>query len=94
MHKSEDLKRKAVDPKDVARLESRWGKRGWREDDYLRAREGESLIVPFECDLCIFRKLKGRNPVGGRLGDDELLLTLEILNHNEKTRLRSTRRPD
>ena len=62
IHKSEDLKRKLLDPKDVARLESRWGKKGQKEDDYLKARDGDSLMVPFECDLCIFRKLRRENP--------------------------------
>jgi hypothetical protein len=26
-------------------------------------RDGDHLMIPFECDLCVFRKLKGRNPI-------------------------------
>jgi hypothetical protein len=37
------------------------------------ARDGDHLLVPFECDLCIFRKLKSRNPIPG---DQEDLLML------------------
>ena len=31
--------------------------------DFLEARDGDHLMVPFECDVCIFRKLKGRDPI-------------------------------
>jgi hypothetical protein len=36
-------------------------------------RDGDHLLVPFECDLCIFRKLKSRNPIPG---DQQDLLML------------------
>ena len=41
------------------RFKGAW-KRVWNEAEYLIAREGDHLITPFECDLCIFLKLKGR----------------------------------
>jgi hypothetical protein len=61
------------DPKDRARLQKAWGKKHRSENDFHQARDGDHTLVPFECDLCIFRKLKGRSPV---LPDpiDELLL--------------------
>jgi hypothetical protein len=38
-----------------------WGKRA--SNDFLVARDGDHLLVPFECDLCIFRKPQGCNPI-------------------------------
>jgi hypothetical protein len=52
-------------PKDVARVEKAWGRKSPKKDDYIRARNGAHLMVPFECDACIFRKLRK---------SDELLL--------------------
>jgi hypothetical protein len=40
-----------------------WGKKHRASNDFLVARDGDHLLVPFECDLCIFQKLQGRNPV-------------------------------
>jgi hypothetical protein len=34
-----------------------WGRRAKSEGDYLMARDGDSAVIPFECDLCIFQKL-------------------------------------
>jgi len=28
----------------------------------MYARDGDHLVTPFQCDLCVFRNLKGRNP--------------------------------
>jgi hypothetical protein len=41
-----------------------------REDDYVVARRGDHLMVSFECDLCVFRKVKERDPIAGNLKDD------------------------
>jgi len=32
------------------------------EDAFKKARAGDHLMVPFECDFCIFIKLKGNLP--------------------------------
>jgi hypothetical protein len=40
-----------------------WGKKHRASNDFLVARDGDHLLVPFKCDMCIFRKLQGRNPV-------------------------------
>lgn len=50
-----------------------WGKRHKRQDDYLRARDGDHILAPFECDLCVFRKLRGHSPCIGNSVDDLLL---------------------
>jgi hypothetical protein len=42
-------------------------------DEYLVGRNGDHLLVPFECDLCIFRKLRGYEP-SLELEEDKLLL--------------------
>jgi ferredoxin len=45
------------------RLTLAWGNKHRSEKDFKVARDGDHLLVPFECDLCIFRKLKNRNPL-------------------------------
>jgi hypothetical protein len=44
------------------------------------ARDGDHMLVPFECDLCIFRKLKSRNPLPGNQQDTLLLACLRRAN--------------
>ena len=34
------------------------GKRGQCKDDFLIGRDGDSLLIPFEYNVCIFRKLR------------------------------------
>ena len=47
------------------------------EDDgktrYLNGRAGDHLMVPFQCGLCHFRNIYGRNPVSFRVIDQEML---------------------
>jgi hypothetical protein len=40
------------------RVQRAWGKKHRSPDEYLVGRDGHHLLVPFECDLCIFRKLR------------------------------------
>jgi hypothetical protein len=40
---------------------------------YRRARNGDHLLTPFECDLCVFRNLQHRNPVPDSPQDTLLL---------------------
>jgi hypothetical protein len=50
-------------PQDCPWMQKNWGRKARSEDDYLQARDGDCTLVPFECDLCIFRKLaKMPNP--------------------------------
>jgi hypothetical protein len=57
-----------------------WGKKQRAPDEYLVARDGDHLMVPFECDLCIFRKLKSRTPIPGSHSDDLLLACIRRVN--------------
>lgn len=43
------------------------------EDRFLRARSGDMLMVPFQCDLCHFRNIQKRDPVRFRTTDNEVL---------------------
>jgi hypothetical protein len=49
------------DLQDVDRLEGSWGNRTQAETDFRQARDGDHLMVPFECDMCVFRKLRRGN---------------------------------
>ena len=55
-----------------------WHKRG-DELRYLVARSGDHLQCPFQCDLCIFRTLKGMEP-GRQLADRALQRCIRRIN--------------
>ena len=57
-----------------------WGRKGQKQNEFEEGRDGDHILNPFECDLCIFRKLKGRNPIGGKHRDDELLAYIRRMN--------------
>ena len=44
--------------------------------DFLEARDEDALMTPFECDLCIFRKMRRRNLNFKRQQDKFLLLLI------------------
>ena len=48
--------------------------------DFLRARDGEHLMTPFECDLCIFRKLRKIDPRPDNSQDELLLVCIRRIN--------------
>ena len=64
-------KHSGLDEGDVDRAVSKKWRQitGDRSQDYLTARAGDHLMVPFECDLCVFRKLMKRDPDDARPGD-------------------------
>ena len=70
----------AVDQMDRARLIQAWGKRVQSESDYLHARNGDHTLVPFECDLCIFRKLRKCSPDPSYAPDKLLLDCIRRMN--------------
>ena len=37
------------------------------EEDYLVARKGDDLICMFQCEVCHFRNMEGRDPEEGGL---------------------------
>ena len=43
------------------------------EKRFLEARNGDHLMTPFQCDLCHFRNVFGRNPIPQKLTDQEAL---------------------
>ena len=51
-----------VRAEDMERLQDAWGDHHRNRMDFLRARNGDHLLIPFECTLCVFRKLTKRNP--------------------------------
>jgi hypothetical protein len=52
-----------------------WVKRG-DENRFKCGRAGDHLVPPFECDLCVFRKLKGRDPVPSSHHDEYLKVVI------------------
>jgi hypothetical protein len=50
------------DPFHQARLQRAWKGKHRAKDDFLVGRNGDHTLLSFECDLCIIRKLKGRDP--------------------------------
>ena len=74
------VKRRAVDaednendPQHQQRMTGAWGKKQRDVKDFLVARDGDHLMVPFECDLCVFRKLRGISPTPSNPVDNLLL---------------------
>ena len=39
-----------------------WRRKAVSELDYEEARDGDHLITPFQCDICVFRRIKGMDP--------------------------------
>jgi hypothetical protein len=68
------------DPKDAARIEKAWGRKNPRKGDYFNDRNGDHLMVPFECDLCIFRKLGKMDPLSRDPQDNILLACVRRMN--------------
>jgi hypothetical protein len=63
-----------LDPKDLARLQKIWGAKLRPKGDYARARDGDHVMVPFECDLCVFRKLRDTDRPDASSERDKLLM--------------------
>jgi hypothetical protein len=51
-----------------------------QDDVSVRARNGDHLVVPFQCDLCIFRNLTCRNPFPQEPQDALLLCCIRRVN--------------
>jgi hypothetical protein len=48
------------DGADAERLAVAWKRHAQSPHAFLRARDGDHFLVPFECDLCVFRKVSRR----------------------------------
>jgi hypothetical protein len=68
------------DQDDEDRLDYKW-KMSAREakKKYHEGRRGDHLMVSFECDLCISRKLTRRDPVLRNAKDNLLLMSIRSL---------------
>ena len=62
-----------MEEKDKGRLEGKWRRKG-EEGKYLEKRLEDHIIAPFECDLCIFIKLRGMHPYE-TIREDKFLLS-------------------
>ena len=69
-----------IDSEDAMRLEESWGEKYVSKDDYLFARPGDHLCIPFECDYCIFIKLRGHLPRDNRETDKLLMKCIRRVN--------------
>ena len=47
---------------------------------FMQGRDGDMLLAPFQCDLCWFRNVKGRNPEEDSLEDESLLSMIRRVN--------------
>jgi hypothetical protein len=71
----------AEDSEDVPMLRSAWGQCHKPLTDYMHARDGDNLMVPFQCEWCVFRKLRGGgSPIEGSRTDDLLLACIQRIN--------------
>jgi hypothetical protein len=65
---------------DSERLQVAWGEKHRPAQQYTHGRNGDHLITPFECDLCIFRKLRRHSPDITLLVDQRLLDCIRRVN--------------
>ena len=74
------LAKEQNDPEEEARLEEAWGTKYINKTEFLTAKPGDHLLVPFECDDCIFIKLRGSLPDRSQNVDLLLLKFIRRLN--------------
>ena len=74
------LRQRLKDQAESDRLVIAWEKIHQDQDAYLTARDGDHLMAPFECDNCIFHKLKFREANPANHSDNLLLATIHRAN--------------
>ena len=62
------------------KLPSKWSEKEQNPNDYHDTRNGDHGTTPFECDTCIFRKLRKKFPDQEREQDKLLLLVIRRAN--------------
>jgi hypothetical protein len=67
------------------------------EDRFQYGRDGDHLLLSFQCGLCHFRNMEGRNPIAGNSLDEKVLMlirraTLDSFWSREPATVRSTLR--
>ena len=70
----------AGDPMERERMQTVWKTKLRNPSDFHVGRKGDHLMTPFECDLCIFRKLRKEDPRVGNPVDDLLLGVIRRMN--------------
>jgi len=65
---------------DQPRIQQVWGKKLRNKLDFMKGRDGDHLLIPFECDRCIFLKLKHTLPDASKPSDQLLLATIRRMN--------------
>jgi len=80
VHRPEELIQNQNEDLDNPRLEQAWAGKVRDSSDFLVARDGDHLLVPFECDRCIFLKLRGCLPDTRSSCDQLLLATIRRMN--------------
>ena len=65
---------------DEDRLGSLWKTKERDGIAFCQARPGDHLLVTFQCDLCIFRKLRGQEPIASNPIDENLLACIRRVN--------------
>lgn len=63
------------DEQDGDELQQVWGNRQVLATEFLGARDGDHLMIPFECDACIFWKFRGHMPNQTESASDNLLMS-------------------
>jgi hypothetical protein len=58
---------------DKERVTRAWGNKQRPADEYLVGQNGDHLMIPFECDFCIFRRLRNQDPLESSQQDQLLL---------------------
>ena len=65
------------DWEDEMRLQEAWENKHRDPTAYLHARDGDHLHMTFECHICVFRKLKHRDPSSQDPTDEVLMDTIK-----------------
>jgi hypothetical protein len=65
---------------DSDRLQASWGNRAQRNTDFRQARDGDHLLFPFECDGCIYKKLRNGNRMVSEEEDKKLRACIRQIN--------------
>jgi hypothetical protein len=80
IHETESFTEGVTDSDDLERLQAAWKGRHQPAEQYTHGRDGDNLITPFECDVCIFRKLRRHLPDTTSLVDCRLLECIRRVN--------------
>ena len=59
---------------------AKWGQKPKHLNSYDYARDGDHLLTPFQCDLCVFRRIHHRNPNEDSDQDSNLLAFIRRMN--------------